>query len=49
MATMLSTEQETNPWLAAEARFDEAADLLGNVRLVTAAETLQVQAEPRNP
>jgi glutamate dehydrogenase (NAD(P)+) len=28
MATMLSTEQETNPWLAAEARFDEAADLL---------------------
>ncbi len=25
MATLLSTEQETNPWLAAEARFDEAA------------------------
>ena len=28
MATLLSTEQETNPWLAAEARFDEAADRL---------------------
>ena len=28
MATLLSTEQETNPWLAAEARFDEAANLL---------------------
>src|SRR5216683_7064799 len=28
MATMLSAEQETNPWLAAEARFDEAADRL---------------------
>jgi glutamate dehydrogenase (NAD(P)+) len=28
MATMLSTEQETNVWLAAEARFDEAADRL---------------------
>src|SRR5436189_3595464 len=25
MATLLSTEQEANPWLAAEARFDEAA------------------------
>jgi len=25
MATLLSTDQETNPWLAAEARFDEAA------------------------
>ncbi len=28
MATLLSAEQETNPWLAAEARFDEAADRL---------------------
>lgn len=28
MATLLSTEQETNPWLAAEARFDEAAGRL---------------------
>src|SRR3989475_2457933 len=28
MATLLSTEQETNPWLAAGARFDEAADRL---------------------
>ena len=28
MPTTLSTEQETNPWLAAEARFDEAATLL---------------------
>ncbi len=28
MATLLSTEQETNPWLAAEARFDEAASRL---------------------
>jgi glutamate dehydrogenase (NAD(P)+) len=28
MATLLSTEQETNPWLAAEARFDEAATRL---------------------
>src|SRR5712664_3076859 len=28
MATLLSTEQETNPWLAAEARFDEAANRL---------------------
>src|SRR5437762_2756540 len=28
MATLLSTEQETNPWLAAEARFDEAATKL---------------------
>jgi len=28
MATLLSTEQETNPWLAAEARFDEAAGQL---------------------
>ena len=28
MATRLSTEQETNPWLAAEARFDEAASRL---------------------
>jgi len=28
MATMLSAEQETNPWLAAEARFDEAAERL---------------------
>jgi glutamate dehydrogenase (NAD(P)+) len=28
MATMLSAEQETNPWLAAEARFDEAASRL---------------------
>ena len=25
MATMLSLEQETNPWLAAAARFDDAA------------------------
>ena len=28
MATLLSAEQETNPWLAAEARFDEAANRL---------------------
>src|SRR6266481_8990471 len=28
MATLLSAEQETNPWLAAEARFDEAASRL---------------------
>ena len=28
MATLLSAEQETNPWLAAEARFDEAAGRL---------------------
>ncbi len=28
MATTLSLEQETNPWLAAAARFDEAADRL---------------------
>ena len=28
MATLLSTEQETNPWLSAEARFDEAANRL---------------------
>src|ERR1700746_114013 len=28
MATLLSAEQETNPWLGAEARFDEAADRL---------------------
>ena len=28
MATLLSAEQETNPWLAAEARFDEAAERL---------------------
>ncbi len=28
MATLLSAEQETNPWLAAEVRFDEAADRL---------------------
>ena len=28
MSTLLSTEQETNPWLAAEARFDEAANRL---------------------
>jgi glutamate dehydrogenase (NAD(P)+) len=28
MATLLSAEQETNPWLAAEARFDEAANQL---------------------
>src|SRR5438045_7993786 len=28
MATLLSTEQETDPWLAAEARFDEAAQRL---------------------
>src|SRR5215510_2797667 len=28
MATLLSTEQETNPWLAAEAHFDEAASRL---------------------
>src|SRR2546426_9216346 len=28
MATLLSTEQETNPWLAAEARFDEPATRL---------------------
>ena len=28
MASILSLEQETNPWLAAEARFDEAADKL---------------------
>jgi len=28
MGTLLSTEQETNPWLAAEARFDEAAGRL---------------------
>src|SRR2546426_10332343 len=28
MATLLSTEQEKNPWLAAEARFDEAATRL---------------------
>jgi glutamate dehydrogenase (NAD(P)+) len=28
MATLLSAEQETNPWLAAEARFDEAATRL---------------------
>jgi glutamate dehydrogenase (NAD(P)+) len=29
MASILSLEQETNPWLAAAARFDEAADKLG--------------------
>jgi glutamate dehydrogenase (NAD(P)+) len=29
METALLIEQETNPWLAAEARFDEAADKLG--------------------
>ena len=28
MSTILSLEQETNPWLAAEARFDEAAEKL---------------------
>src|SRR5271156_2819750 len=28
MATMLSLEQETNPWLSAAARFDEAAEKL---------------------
>src|SRR5690242_2785763 len=28
MPTLLSAEQETNPWLAAEARFDEAANRL---------------------
>jgi glutamate dehydrogenase (NAD(P)+) len=28
MASILSLEQETNPWLAAEARFDEAAEKL---------------------
>ena len=29
MATMLTLEQETNPWQAAEIRFDEAASRLG--------------------
>ena len=28
MSSILSLEQETNPWLAAEARFDEAAEKL---------------------